>query len=89
MDEQSRRNIEEVEKILGHATGIGKIERGECPIHPFSPIACTFCSYGHMLDCHYPLTCEEAQCSHYREGLEAEGYADEPDTYEDFLRDKQ
>ena len=23
------------------------------------------CSYGHMLECHYPMTCEEAHCTHY------------------------
>jgi hypothetical protein len=28
------------------------------------------CAYGHMLECHYPKTCREAQCEHskrYRE----------------------
>lgn len=24
-----------------------------------------FCPYGHLTECHYPLSCEEAQCSHY------------------------
>jgi hypothetical protein len=84
MDEQSEKNIEEAEKLLGHATGIGKIQRGECPFHAFSPMACMFCFYGHMLSCHYPLTCDEAKCEHY---LEAEGLADQPDSFEDFQRD--
>ncbi len=65
MDESSRQSIEEIESHLGHATGIGAIDRGECPCYAITPIACTFCSYGHMLDCHYPKTCEEAQCDHY------------------------
>jgi len=29
-----------------------------------------FCATGHMLECHYPMTCSEANCSHlerYRE----------------------
>ena len=26
--------------------------------------------YGHMTECHYPLTCEEARCSHYLQELE-------------------
>ncbi len=66
LDEQSRQNIAEAEVELGHATGIGKIDRGECSLDVVSPIACTFCPYGHMLDCHYPNTCEEAECSHCR-----------------------
>ena len=24
----------------------------------------TLCSYGHLLECHYPLDCERAACSH-------------------------
>jgi hypothetical protein len=59
------KSIEEAEKELGHPTGVGKIQRGECPLHTWSPIGCTFCRYGHMLECHYPHTCEEARCSHY------------------------
>lgn len=78
MDEQSRKNIEEAEKKLGHATGIGRIDRGECPMHAVSPVACTFCSYGHMLDCHYPMTCEEAECSHFKEMLASEDIPEIP-----------
>ena len=72
MDQDSKRAIEEAEKDLGHATGIGKIERGECPLGAISPVACTFCQFGHMLDCHYPYTCDEAECSHYRQEIEEE-----------------
>jgi hypothetical protein len=67
MDEKSRKNIEEAEKQLGHATGFGRIDRGECPMHAISPVTCVFCMYGHSLDCHYPKTCEEAECSHWQE----------------------
>jgi len=38
----------------------------ECPIEKgrVQPMQCMFCSYGHMVECHYPLSCDEAQCSH-------------------------
>ena len=62
-------DIEVIEKELGHATGIGAITRGECPRHCFSKGACMFCLYGHFLDCHYPKSCMEANCSHYRADL--------------------
>lgn len=29
-----------------------------------SPIAATFCPTGHMTECHYPLTCDQAACGH-------------------------
>ena len=32
-----------------------------------------FCMTGHLLECHYPQSCEEANCSHYQ----AEGEVDE------------
>lgn len=51
--------------------GAVKTARGECPIGGANPMACMFCSFGHMTDCHYPETCEEARCSHYQEELEA------------------
>jgi len=47
--------------------GITKIANGECLTGATNPMACTFCPYGHMLECHYPLSCEEAKCSHYQE----------------------
>ncbi len=34
-----------------------------------SPMECMFCPYGHMTECHYPLDCYEAKCSHYLEEL--------------------
>jgi len=34
---------------------------------------CMYCSYGHMLECHYPLTCDEAECDHYMSEMEEEG----------------
>lgn len=50
--------------------GSTKTIRGECPIGGLSPVSCMFCEFGHMTDCHYPLDCEEANCSHYQQELE-------------------
>jgi hypothetical protein len=30
-----------------------------------SPMQAMFCPYGHMLECHVPMTCGEAKCGHY------------------------
>lgn len=52
--------------------GVTKSMRGECPLGGANPMACMFCSYGHMTECHYPSTCEEARCSHYLAELATE-----------------
>lgn len=67
--------------------GAVKTSLGECPLGGASPMACMFCWYGHMTECHYPLTCEEAQCSHYQAEMDAEGELDAPDTWDDLQRD--
>lgn len=72
MDAQSEENILKLEKETGIKTGIGKISRGECEIGALSPMACMFCQFGHMLECHYPFNCEQAECSHYQQELENE-----------------
>jgi len=46
--------------------GIDKIKEGRCPIHADYPMACTFCQFGHILECHHPMNCQEANCSHYQ-----------------------
>jgi hypothetical protein len=74
MDEETRKHIAELEKNSCFPTGIGRIERGECPCGAASPVGCTFCHYGHMLECHHPYTCEEAECSHYQREMEVENY---------------
>jgi len=56
-------NIEE----LRFPTGIGRVTRGECPMGAFTPMGCMLCEYGHMLACHYPMTCDEADCGLYDE----------------------
>ncbi len=63
----------QAEKVV-NSQGILKVATGECPVGALSPMACMFCSYGHMTDCHYPFTCEEAECSHYQAEMEAEEY---------------
>lgn len=52
--------------------GIDVIERGECKEGAFNPHSCIFCPYGHMLECHYPMTCREAHCQHGLANLEVE-----------------
>ncbi len=60
-------------------TGVELIERGECPRHGPTPMSCMFCVYGHMLECHYPYTCDEVECSHHLAALEAEEAIYPPD----------
>lgn len=51
--------------VIGkYEPGIVRIEAGECPIGAINPIQCQFCMMGHMLECHHPMTCEQAKCSH-------------------------
>lgn len=52
--------------------GMTKIKEGRCPIGATNPMACWFCSYGHATECHHPMTCEEAACSHAAQA-ESEG----------------
>jgi hypothetical protein len=73
MDDESPRHISELEKNSRFPTGVGQIERGECEFRARNPMACTFCTFGHMLCCHYPMTCDEAQCSHYEEASVDDG----------------
>lgn len=44
--------------------GIVKIKTGTCQIGAKSPIACQFCNFGHMLECHFPHDCATAECQH-------------------------
>jgi len=53
-------------------SGVGRIARGECPLGNVLPLACMLCECGHMLECHYPQTCEEAQCEHWQEAIQQE-----------------
>ncbi|MBA7688532.1 hypothetical protein ES703_97016 [subsurface metagenome] len=45
--------------------GMYKIATQNCPLEQVSPMACQVCYFGHMTECHHPLTCSEAKCSHY------------------------
>lgn len=40
-------------------------EACRCP----SVMATLLCPTGHLLECHYPMRCQEAQCSHYLEAM--------------------
>jgi hypothetical protein len=50
--------------------GATKTLTGKCPLGARNPMACMLCSYGHMVSCHYPLSCDEANCNHYSEDQE-------------------
>lgn len=51
--------------LLGkYEPGFIKVKEGYCPLNAKSPMACTFCMVGHMLECHAPMGCAEAKCSH-------------------------
>ena|GEM_PF-2370342 len=52
--------------------GVVKTSTGQCPLGGAAAMACMFCQYGHMTHCHYPHTCEEANCSHYQEEMAGE-----------------
>lgn len=54
------------------AMGLELVRTGRCPLGLVNPMACWFCAFGHATDCHYPETCEEAECSH----CEVQGGAD-------------
>jgi hypothetical protein len=66
-DEAQRAAEEQVNSM-----GATKTLTGKCPLGKTSPMACMFCQCGHMTECHYPHTCEEAECSHYKAEMEAE-----------------
>lgn len=49
--------------------GYVKVKEGYCPLNAVAVIACQFCPFGHMLECHHPMTCEQTRtakvkCSH-------------------------
>jgi hypothetical protein len=49
---------------MAFKAGVDVIAAGNCPVGGLNEMACMFCQFGHMTECHYPMTCEEAQCSH-------------------------
>ena len=58
-------------------SGLEKVLSGECPLGNVNPMACMFCPYGHLSECHYPFTCDEIDCSHYQQLLEEEELEEE------------
>ncbi len=57
--------------------GIARIAAGECPLNAQSAMSCQFCPVGHMLECHAPMTCSQAKCSHLAKYDEDVIYRDE------------
>lgn len=46
--------------------GFELTQAGLCPIGHLNEMACSICLYGHWVLCHYPLTCAERRCGHFR-----------------------
>ena len=67
--------IAELVKAPKFPPGVDVIQAGECPVGGVAPIACFFCPFGHMTECHYPQKCAEAQCGHFEAGEPDAGFA--------------
>jgi len=52
--------------------GVDLIKAGKCPRGALHPATCMLCATGHMLECHHPMTCDEAECDHYKQAMERE-----------------
>lgn len=76
MSQESRQQLKKLEENSRFPTGVGRIDRGECPLGSLTPMSCMFCEFGHMLECHHPYTCDEIECSHYDH--EDETYEEDP-----------
>lgn len=49
---------------LGRVMGADLVKAGKCPLGYANLFACIVCEVGHLTECHYPLRCHEAGCSH-------------------------
>ena len=67
-EDARRQAVEQVNSM-----GVTKTFTGACPVGGDNPMLCMLCQYGHITNCHYPYTCDEAKCAHYQAELEAEG----------------
>jgi hypothetical protein len=52
--------------------GVYRTNNGSCPRGCDNVMACMFCPTGHTTECHYPYSCEEANCGHYQTQLAKE-----------------
>lgn len=68
LDRNTKEAIAKLEAGSRFPTGIGRVQRGECPLGAIHASACALCVLGHMLECHYPQTCSQAGCDHSRRG---------------------
>lgn len=44
--------------------GFLKIRHERCELKAAHEGACMFCQFGHIMECHYKMRCDEAMCSH-------------------------
>jgi hypothetical protein len=52
-----------------YPAGFEKIKEGSCERGCKTESACGTCYCGHLCECHYPNTCDVADCDHYNEVL--------------------
>jgi hypothetical protein len=45
---------------------------GKCPNGFTNALACIMCPFGHLTECHSPMSCEEAQCGHWQREVESQ-----------------
>jgi hypothetical protein len=50
--------------------GVPGNDKCVCP----TPMAAMVCPFGHMLECHYPMDCEEAECDHFMASADPDYY---------------
>jgi len=77
--------------VSRYPAGIDLVIAKTCPVGANHPMACTFCAFGHMTECHHPLTCSQAECGHYvaQRQLEACCEMDDlPDPFDDSGEDE-
>ncbi len=63
-------DIEAAVKNFGMAGNIDRNKYDSCQCS--TVMEATFCQTGHMLECHYPMTCSQARCIHYEKEADSE-----------------
>jgi len=59
-------NIDIPQEPTQYEPGMAKIDQALCPIGEVNYLACMFCVHGHLLECHHPKNCADANCQHWQ-----------------------
>lgn len=55
----------ELMTLHAYPSGVDMLKFHLCGIGAANPMTCMLaCRFGHLMECHFPRTCEEAKCSH-------------------------